>query len=212
MVAMKTLDKGQEKIKKICSVLREETLEPAEKEAQEIIDEARKQAERIIAEAQKSAEKLHLTAKAAIEKEQNVFQASLQQASKQSLEALRQSIEDRFFNSQLSSIITKNASDPQLVASLINAIVKALEKEGLNADLTALIPKSISPRQVNELILKDIINMLKDGSVKVGNFSGGAQVKLYNKALTIDISEDALKELLAGYVVRKDFRKIVFEA
>lgn len=211
MVPMKTLEKGQEKIQKICSVLREETLEPAQQEAREIIDAAHKQAEAIIAAAEKSAEKLHLAAKESIHKEHNVFQASLLQASKQSLEALRQSIEARFFNTQLSAIIEKNAAEPQLVANLINAIAKALEKEGLAADLTALIPKNIAPRQVNELLLKEVLEVLKDKSVKIGSISAGAQVKLHNRNLTIDISEDALKELLASYVVRKDFRKLIFE-
>lgn len=209
---MKTLDKGQEKIKKICEALRDETLEPAQKEAQDIIKAAHKQAEHILAEAQKKAESLQAGARASIEQERNVFQSSLQQAAKQSVEALRQSIEAKFFNEHLYEIIEKGAVDPQLIANLINAIVKALEREGVAANLTALIPKDISERQVNELLLKDVISKLREKSVVIGDFTGGAKVTLNNKRVTIDISQEALKELLGSYIVRKDFRKLVFES
>lgn len=211
MVAMKTLEKGQEKIKKICAVLRDETLEPAQKEAQEIVEQAQQQAEQIIADAQKAAEKLHANAKAAIEQEYRVFQSSLQQASNQGLETLRQSIENKFFNEQLSLLIEKQVNDPHLVANLINALVKAVEKEGLAVDLLALVAKTVSPQQLNELLLKEVLKNLQGQSVVVGNFNGGVRLKLQNKKVTIDVSEEALKELLATHVVRKDFRKMVFE-
>lgn len=208
---MKTLEKSKDKIEKICAVIREETLEPAQKQAEEIIQQATRKAEQITAEAQKNAEKLHANAKTAITQEYNVFQASLSQAAKQSLEALRQEIENNFFSQHLSAVIEKNAADPQIIANLIDAIVECLRKEGLAANLTALIPKKIAPKQINALLLQETIQVLKEHSVSVGNFSGGAQIRLNNKKMTIDISDGAIKELLAGYVVRKDFRKMIFE-
>lgn len=210
--AMKTLEKGQDKIQKICTALREETLEPAHKEAQRIIDAARLEAEQIVIAAKKSADQLHQEAKASIEQERNVFQSSLQLGAKQALEALRQSLEKNFFNTQLSSLLDKNAADPQLVATLINAIALAVQKEGLNADLSLIIPKSIEPRRINELLLQDAVKGLKDGGIINGTFAAGAQVKIKGKNLTIDISDAALKELLSGYIVRKDFRKMLFDA
>jgi len=208
---MKTLEKGQEKIKKICAVLRDETLEPAQKEAQEIVEQAQQQAEQIIADAQKAAHKLQSDAKAAIEQEHRVFQSSLQQAANQSLETLRQSIENKFFNEQLSLLIEEQANEPHLIANLISALVKAVEKEGLAVDLTALVAKTVSPQQLNELLSKEVLKHLQGQSVSVGNFNGGVRLKLQNKKVTIDVSEEALKELLATHIVRKDFRKMIFE-
>lgn len=207
---MKTLEKGNDRIQKICSVLRDETLEPAQKEAQEIVERAQAQAEKILRDAQKTAEKLHQDAKAVAEQEYAVFQASLQQAAKQSMESLRQSFETHFFDHNLAAILEKGVSEPALIANLINAIVKALEKDGLKADLTAIVPKTANPKQINELLLKEVLQSLQEGGVVVGDFVGGAKVKLNNKKVTIDISADALKELLGTYVVRKDFRKLVF--
>jgi V/A-type H+-transporting ATPase subunit E len=207
---MKTLEKGREKIKSICEALREETLEPAKKEAQRIIDEAHKLAESILAEAQRKAEQLQESARGVIAQEQNAFDSSLQQAAKQSVEALRQSIEAKFFNENLRDIIDQTSTDPKLVAKLIDAIVVALNKEGVKADLTALVPNTVSASEVASFLIKDTLNSLGDGGLLAGEFAGGAKVKLNNKRLTIDLSDEALKELLSGYIVRRDFRKLVF--
>lgn len=207
---MKTLEKGNDKIQKICAVLRDETLEPAQKEAKEIIERAERQAEQIFRDAQKAANKLHEEAKQAAEQEYNVFQASLQQAAKQGLESLRQTIESKFFDENIMAHIEKNASSPNVVADLINAIVGALQKEGLNANLTALVPKTVNPKQLSELLLRDVLKALSEGSVEVGNFAGGAMVRLKDKKVTIDISDEALKDLLGTYIARKDFRKLIF--
>lgn len=207
---MKTLEKGKDKIEKICALLREETLQPAQKQAQEIIEAANKEVEEIIANGHKEVDKLLDAAREAIEKERNVFHASLKQAAKQSLEALRQAVEEKFFNERLPILLEKNTADPRIIADLISAIIKALEKEGLAVNLEALIPKIVDVKQVNQLLLQEVLDELKDHSVKVGNFRGGAQVKLEGKKLTLDITSEALKELLSTYVVRKDFRKMIF--
>jgi V/A-type H+/Na+-transporting ATPase subunit E len=209
---MKTLEKGQDKIKKICEVLRDETIDPAKRQGEELIQEAQKKAEKIIAEGQKAVAKMHENAKVEIENIKNAFDASLSQAAKQSLEALKQAVEQHFFNKSLSTIIEKKSADPQLVASLINAIVQALQKEGLSANLNAIIPETINPDDVNTLLLNDVTNALKGGTVEIGSFAGGAQIKLSDKKMTIDISDKALKDILSNYVVRKEFRKIVFES
>lgn len=209
---MRTLEKGQEKINKICSILRQETLEPAKKQAEEIIEEGRKQAEQIIIEAQKNADGLTAAAKANIEQERNVFNSSLQQAAKQSLESLRQEIENSFFNEHLQTLIAKEGSNPDIIAKLVNAIVKALEKDGLSSDISAVVSSAIDPQEINTLLLKEVLNSLKEKGVLGGNFTSGTQVKINNKNITIDITDEALKELLSNYVVRKDFRKMIFNA
>lgn len=207
---MKTLEKGQEKIKKICDLLREESLEPAKREGERMISEAQRQANEMIAHAENEAKKIISDAKKEIDQEKSAFEASLILSSKQALEALRSEIEKKFFNDSLSNIIIKNSTNPKIISELLSAIVQAVQKEGLAANLSAVVPKSVAPREVNELILAEILETLKDKSVQIGNFQGGVQVKLQNKNLTIDVSERALKELLSTYLVRKDFRKMIF--
>lgn len=208
---MRSLEKGQDKIQKICDKLRHETLEPAEQEAQRILEEARKKADAIRAEAEFHAEQLLKQARGQIEQERNVFHSALQQAAKQMVEGLRQEIEHKLFNEELQNILEKQLADPKMIAELINGVVKAIEKEGLATDLTAVIPRLISPDDVNTLLIENVRKRLKGKPLEIGAFAGGAQVKLHGKKMTIDLSDQAIKELLAQYI-RKDFRKLIFSS
>jgi V/A-type H+-transporting ATPase subunit E len=206
---MKTLERGQDKIQKICDKIRRETLEPAKEEAQSIIAAAKKRVDEIIKEAEHQAEQLIKQAKGKIEQERNVFHSSLQQAAKQTLEGLKQEIESKFFNEELQTVLEKQLANPQLIANLINGLVKAIEKDGMSADLAAVIPHTVSAEEVNALLLDNVRKKLKDGPLEVGSFAGGAQVKLVGRKMTLDLTDQALKELLANYM-RKDFRQTIF--
>lgn len=208
-MSMKTLETGQEKIQKICDVLRRDTLEPAKEEAQGIIIEAKKRAEHIIVEAQQQAEKFLEQARHAIEQERNVFQSSLTQSAKQSLEALRQSIEYNLFNKELHHLVVRHTADPKVIAKLIESLVKALEKEGLAVDLAAIIPASVSSKEVNTLLTAEILSKLQGNSVVLGDIAGGVKILIKNKRMELDISNTEIEELLQRYL-RKDFRKMIF--
>lgn len=208
---MKSLESGEDKIQQICDAIRKETLEPALQDAKKILDDAKKNGDQIVTEAKKQAENILAQARQQVEQERNVFQSSLAQSVKQSLESLRQSIETKLFNDQIQTALDKESSNPKVVADLINAIVKSIEKSGLDSDLSAVIPKSVPAAEVNKLLLGEVINRLKNKSVEVGNFNGGAQVKVIGKRMTIDISDNALKELLSSYA-RKDFRNLIFNS
>lgn len=211
METKKKLEKGSDKVSQICTILRDEAIEPAKREAAGIIDEAKTQAKHIIHNAEKHAEKIIADARQGIEQERNIFQSSLSQAGKQVLEVLKQSIEHQLFNDQLESVVQRHAADPQVIAKIINAICNAVEKHGLSTDIEAIIPKLVSAQEVNTLLLDGIIKRLKDGSVVLGDFSGGAQVKFLDRKMMIDLTDKTLKELLANYI-RKDFRKLIFES
>lgn len=206
---MKTLEKGQDKIQKISDQLKKEVLEPAHLEAKHIIEEAKKRASQIHSEAEKSAENLIQAARQTIEQERNVFQSSLEQAAKQAVGALRQTIEHQLFNDQLHLELSQSTVNPKVIADLISAIVKSIEKEGTKGDLSAAIPQAVSVKDVNHYLAEGILKRLKEQSVVVGDFLGGAKVKFVDKNLTIDMSEETLKDLLSRYV-RKDFRKLIF--
>jgi len=208
---LKGIDTGKDKVKKICDVLKRETLEPAKKEAEAIIDAAAVKAEAIIREAKKDAEKTLQDARKEIEKERNVFQSSLNQACKQALEVLKQEIESKLFNPELSKMLHQPLAEPGILADLIKAVVGAIEKEGTNADLSAFIPQAVAPETVNRLLTQNILQKLKGQSVQAGPLKGGIAVKMDKENITIDVSEEALKELVSDYI-RKDFRETLFRS
>jgi V/A-type H+-transporting ATPase subunit E len=206
---MKGLETGKDKVKKICEALRKETLEPAQFEAGEIVEIAKAEAEKIVADAKKLVDQMQADAKAEIERQKNVFQASLNQACRQTIELLKQNIEQKLFNPELSHLIAKQTQDPKVLAGLITAVVKALEKDGIDANLSVYVPAAVPAKAVNTLLAQNILDKLKEKSVLLGDIEGGVEVKLHKENITVDISDSALKDLVASYT-RKDFRDMFF--
>lgn len=206
---MKSLEKGQDKIQKICDQLRHQTLEPAKEEAAKIIEEAKQKVAKMQQEALQHAEQLLKQARNQIEQERLVFHSSLRQAAKQVLEGLRQEIENKLFNQELEKALNESLADPQVIAKCINGMIDAVEKEGLATDLAAIIPQQISPVEVYSFLLDRTKRKLEEGSLEVGSFRGGAQLRLVDRRMTLDLSVQAMTELLATYL-RKDFRPFIF--
>ncbi|MBA3602178.1 MAG: V-type ATP synthase subunit E [Parachlamydiaceae bacterium] len=203
------MDKGQDKISRICNELRYQTLEPAKLEAEKIIAEALERSEQIIAEAKTNAKNIVEESRILIERERNVFNSSLAQASEQILESLRQKIEQEFFNSNLQELIVDATSAPKVIGRLINAIVENIKNEGLSKDFTAVIPRTSSAEEIARCLGEDVLAKLRNNPLLLGNFEGGAQVKLLDKKLTLVLTDKELIEFLKLYV-RKDFRKFIF--
>ena len=206
---MPALETGTDKIQEICDLLRKETLEPAREQASRVLKEAEEEVHRRLQAAEEQAEAILHAARQQIEQEKNVARSFLQQAVKQSLRTLRQDIEEKLFDQTLARLMVQESARPDLVAALIAAIVQAIGREGTSVDLTALIPKTVAPSEVNRQVGQAILDRLREQSVQVAEFAGGAQVKLHDKKLTIDMTDGTLKELLATFL-RKDFREMVF--
>jgi len=200
---------GSEKVKEICDELRRETLEPAKQKAEEIILEARQQAKGLTDEAQQEAERLLAEARLEIQRQKNIFNSSLHQAVKQALESLKQAIEEKLLNPELTRLIQKKMQSPDVIAHLIEAVIHALKKEGMDANLSVYVPAAVPARVINEKLTEQIIESLKEKSVLVSPIGGGIEVKLHDQNITIDISDTAIKELVASYI-RKDFREMFF--
>lgn len=206
---MKGLETGKDKVKKICDVLKRETLEPAQLEAQEIIDTARRRVDEMIAEAHRKIEEMHEIAHLEIQQQKAVFEASLSQACRQTLEAFREKIEQKLFNRELSRLITEPLQEPKVIAKLIEVVIQAIKREGIESDLSAAISSAVPAQEVNALLSREILEQLKEKSVLLSSLGGGVEIKVVDENMTIDLSDNAFKELIARYI-RKDFRELLF--
>lgn len=200
---------GSQKIQEICSALKEETLQPAKQEAQRILEEAEAKARDIVHRAEQEAESIVGQGRQQIQQERSVFESNLSQAAKQSIQALRQEIESKLFNDELDALLKSGTGNSHVVAQLITAVVHAIEKQGIGADLEALIPQQVPAEAVSQALGQEVSSKLQGEGVSLGRFFGGAQVRIRDQRMTIDISDAALKELLESYV-RKDFRAKLF--
>lgn len=206
---MKGLETGKDKVKRICDILKKETLEPAQMEAQEILEEAKRERDALLSKAKEQADQLLMYTKQEIERQKGIFEASLAQACRQTIEALKEKIEKKLFSPELAHLVIKPMQDKQVIAKLIAAVIGAIEKEGIDVNLSAYIPSAVPAEEVNALLASHILDRLKEKGVLVSTIGGGIEVKLVEKGLILDLSDHALKELLAGYI-RKDFRELIF--
>ncbi len=204
---MKGLETGKDKIQKICDMLKKETLEPAKQEAREVIENAHLQASEIMKEAQKKAEERIQAAEKEIEEKKKVFQASLQLASRQGIEFLKQKIEEELFDKQLSEAVLKEMGDPKTIAHLIQSFMRTMEEKGVEEEFVAVIPKGISARSINSYLTSQILEKLQ--VQEIGDFAGGVQIRIKGRQITIDISDAAVRELIGQYI-RRDFRDLIF--
>jgi len=199
----------QDKVKKICDALKAETLDPAKREAEALINESKRKAKEIVDAARAEGEALIAHAEEEIVKKRATAESALRLAARQTIEALKQKIESQFFNRELTGLVETELQKSDVIAKLIETVVNAIEKEGVEANLEAIVPKVISAEEVNKALGKAIIERLKSKGVILGDIKGGAEVKLIDKHITLDITDAALCNLLADYI-RDDFRELIF--
>lgn len=205
---MKTLEAGSTKLKKICEILTAESLEPAKKEGEAILAEATARAHQIIKDAEKKAAEIQQEVQSDIEREKNVFNSTMQQASRLVVEALKEEIEHKLFDEELHQQINNQMKDSQVIVHLLKAMITAIEKEGINSDLSAIVPHAVQAQEINALLGSEFLKKLKAGAVELGDFAGGAKIKIHDKKITIDISDKSVMELLARYA--SGYRKYIF--
>jgi V/A-type H+/Na+-transporting ATPase subunit E len=202
-------DKTASRVAHICDVLRNETIEPAKQEAKEILENAALQSKEIISQAKKEAEKIAISEQAERNRKKRMFDSSLEIAFRQFIDALKEQIEEKLFHENLQELLTKATNKSEVLAKIINALVKAVQEEGLDGDMRAYVAKSVSPKEINDLLLSEVLDKLAGKSVILGEFEGGVKLQLINKQMTIDVSDKVLQEVIASYI-QEDFRKLIF--
>lgn len=207
---MEILDSGKDKVKKICDTLMKQTLDPAKQEAKAIVDQALHEAEKIIKQAKQEARELVEEQKLKLLQEKKAFHSSLSIAGKQTLEEIKQQILHNLFNKELSKFFISETKKENVVASFIDVIIQAVKKEGLGAQFDVAISQSCSKQKVLEFLSKETEQFLSEKDVHLVKIGGGVKVKLKESNLTLEITDESLKELFSNYI-RDDFRALLFQ-
>jgi V/A-type H+-transporting ATPase subunit E len=207
---MELIDSSKKKVKKICDVLIKETLEPAQKKAEDIIEEAQKKAASMIAEAKEKGAQLIKEAEAKIKEKQTVFDSSIKIAAQKTLTLLRDQIEHQLFLPELESQIKKCLGKKDVVVKLIDALVHALNVEGIKADLSVIISKDFNPEEICAAILEESLSALKGKVIRLGEEKSGVTLKCEGYHLSLDVTDDAIREIVSAYA-SEQLRKILFK-
>ena len=203
-------ERADQRIQAICEKIRYETLDPAKEQANAILEQAKKERELILEQARHDAETMKKETRALLQEENQVFQSSLAQSCKQTVEHLMQRIEESLFNPALETWIQEQMGDAASYAKLIDVLISAIQKEGTQTNISVLIPKSFSADVINAQLSQKVLQSLKGGSVEIADIKGGLKVHLIEKKMTLDLSQETLREIISS-LIRKDFRKIFFE-
>ncbi len=207
---MDTLEKGKSKLGEICEILRKETLEPAQSEAGQIVENAKQEGQKIIDHASAEAKHIIDDAHGKVEQERKLFVSSMDLGSKQAFNQLREKIQDHLFDDQLTEFASAAMEKGELVAKLVAAVVNAVEKDGLNSNLTIALADSISSEEVSKSLVAQAAEKIKKGEISMESISKGAKVSIKDQRVTIDISQQSLKELMGSFL-RDSFREILFK-
>ena len=204
--------KGNEnKVQKICDMLRLQTLKPAQKEAEEIIQKAEEKAKNIIEEAEKNIKQLQEEGIKNRNQQLQSFKTSLMLAAKQAIEMLKQKIDEKLFSDALNDIIKKEFSQKDVVMSLVEAIINSIKTEGIEGDIKLFLPKHFNKDEFINVLMKKIKIKLTENDVKIEDFQAGAKIKLVKDKIILDISDEAIQELLSEYM-HEDYRNVFFNA
>lgn len=202
-------ESATDKMKKICDVLREETLEPARKEVEMRLQAAHQEAEAIVAQARAQSAQILREAEQQMEQKRVQFEVSLQQAGRQVLASLKQQVEQHLFNPELASMVKGALDKHEVLARLIEAVVTGLGKGKMDGELSAFVSSLVPAQEINGMLAKEILSRLKEKSVLLSPIGGGVQVKCVGEHVMIDVSDATFKEVLVQYI-RKDFYDLLF--
>jgi len=205
------LDRAEERIQVICEKIRCEVLDPAKLERDQILQEAHEEAEAIKEKAHKESDMIFQEMKEKLEEEKRIYQASLEQASKQTVNLVKEHIDKKLFHPALREWLQKALREENELSSLVEVIVRALEKKGLDANLSLEIPQGMEPKAILSKLSKDIVKRLQEEDVEVSKSFGGMKVSMKDSHMSLDFSGEAIEEMIASFL-RKEFRKIFFQA
>lgn len=197
---MTQMDTGEEKVKKICELLKHQTLEPAKKEADRIITNAKKEAKHLIEEAEKKTQQLINEAQQECDKKRNLLESSLKISAKQAVSSLKQEITTHLFSKKLKELVSQELSQSDVIKSVIDSIILSLAKQTNIDELYIEVPSTISIEQLISGLSKEVTEKLKKEQFTLSNIQGGVIIHLQDKDIAIDISDQATALLLGRYL------------
>ncbi len=203
-----TLSSANKKVREICDVIRNETLRPAQAEANRIIKDAEIIADDILDKANKEIKIKEDESNERLKKALEVHHSVLNLAIKHSMSKLKQSIEEIFSN-EWQEMMRHEMQKEDVIAKLINVVVESIEKDGIDTELMVVIPKSISQESISGFLTDKIRKRLKKGCIVLGDIQSGIELKLIKEKVSVDISDKSMIALLSKYV-SSELREKIF--
>lgn len=207
-------------VKELIDRIRDEGVHSARAEADRILTEAKAQAARMVADAKAEAAAIKKEARAAMEREQTATIEALRIAARDTGLELRSAIMSGF-EEHVRRLVTDVTTDGSVLRDMILVLAgRAAEDFIKDKDAVVLVPDRLADdlsAELDEFLQKSAVafsaDVLRKGIELIPSkeVQGGARIRLVGENLEIDLSDEALSEMMLKLLLPR-YRKILVEA
>jgi V/A-type H+-transporting ATPase subunit E len=207
-------------VKELIDRIRDEGVQSARDEAGRILAEAKAQAARIVSDAKAEAARSKREAHAAMEREQTATIEALRIAARDTGLELRSAILSAF-EEHVRRLVTDVTTDGSVLRDMILVLAGRAAEDFINdKEAAILVPSRLADEVSEELeeFLKQSAEAFSADVLRKGvelipsnEVEGGARVRLVGEDLEIDLSDEALSEMMLKLLLPR-YRKILVEA
>ncbi|MGD2152518.1 MAG: V-type ATP synthase subunit E family protein [Gemmatimonadales bacterium] len=200
--------------------IRDEGVQSALEEAARILTEARAQAARIVSDAKAEAAAMKKDAKAAIATEREAAIEALMMAARDTELELRTAVLAAF-EEHVRGLVTDVTAETSMLRDMILVLAgRAAEDFIKDRDAKILVPRHLAdeaPPELEEFLRRSALavsaDVLRDGIelIPSSKVRGGARVRLVDEELEIDLTDEALSEMMLTLLLPR-YRRILAEA
>ena len=207
-------------VKELIERIRDEGVHSARAEADRILTQAKARAARIVADAKAEAAAIKKEARASMEREQTATIEALRIAARDTELELRSAIMSGF-EEHVRRLVTDVTTDSSVLRDMILVLAgRAADDFIQDKDAVIFVPDRLADEvsaELDEFLRKSAValsgDVLREGIELIPSnaVQGGARVRLVGEDLEIDLSDEALSEMMLKLLLPR-YRKILVEA
>jgi V/A-type H+-transporting ATPase subunit E len=207
-------------VKELIERIRDEGVHSARAEADRILAEAKARAARIVADAKAEAAAIKKEARASMEREQTATIEALRIAARDTELELRSAIMSGF-EEHVRRLVTDVTTDGSVLRDMILVLAgRAADDLIQDKDAVIFVPDRLADEvsaELDEFLRKSAValsgDVLRQGIelIPSNEIQGGARVRLVGEDLEIDMSDQALSQMMLKLLLPR-YRKILVEA
>jgi V/A-type H+/Na+-transporting ATPase subunit E len=211
--------KTSDGVEALISKIRDDGVEAARREAEQLLESARREATKLVADARAEAEQLHREARKNIESEKAAAEGALALAARDTRVQLEERVLDAF-ERWVKRLVSDFLSDPENVRALVLVLAgRAVDEFVQDRDRQILANEALfSDAEANPELMdrtrRAVLGLsgdvLREGIelVPSSEIEGGARVRLVDERLELDLNPDTISQLMLRHMLPR-FRGIL---
>lgn len=198
-------------VQELIDRIRDEGIQETRQRAEKILDDARKEAEAILAKAKEEADVMVAASAAEIESRDKSAMEALKLAARDAVLQLKTGVA-RAFEDHVRRLVTTATMDKELIRTIVLVLARDKAKEvTMDSDLEIMVAKALfEDAELDESLRdrgkKQILSlsgdMLREGVelIPSDDVKGGVRIKLVGEDLEIDLTDEAIADLLIQFM------------